>query len=91
MQRLLYRAVWDTDAVRDDVRPVVVDRLGDPDTVLVVDETGDLKKGSCSVGVVQRRYTGTAGRIQNAQVGLFLAYASGHGHTLIDGRVYLPL
>jgi len=89
MQRLLYRAEWDADAVRDDVRKVVVDRLGDPDGVLVVDETGDLKKGVHTVGV-QRQYTGTAGRIENAQVGVFLAYASRHGHTLIDRRVYLP-
>ncbi|BEL05690.1 IS701 family transposase [Actinoplanes sichuanensis] len=89
MQRLLYRAKWDADAVRDDVRKVVADRLGDPDGVLVVDETGDLKKGVHSVGV-QRQYTGTAGRIENAQVGVFLAYASRHGHTLIDRRVYLP-
>jgi hypothetical protein len=63
------------DAVRDDVRQVVVDRLGDPDGVLVVDETGDLKKGTHTVGV-QRQYTGTAGRIENAQVGVFLAYVS---------------
>lgn len=89
MQRLLYRAIWDADAVRDDVRQVVVDRLGDSDGVLVVDETGDLKKGVHTVGV-QRQYTGTAGRIENAQVGVFLAYASRHGHTLIDRRVYLP-
>ncbi len=89
MQRLLFRAKWDADAVRDDVRRVVVDRLGDPDGVLVVDETGDLKKGVHTVGV-QRQYTGTAGRIENAQVGVFLAYASRHGHTLIDRRAYLP-
>lgn len=89
MQRLLYRAKWDADAVRDDVRQVVVDRLGDPDGVLVVDETGDLKKGAHTVGV-QRQYTGTAGRIENAQVGVFLAYAGRRGHTLIDRRVYLP-
>jgi SRSO17 transposase len=90
MQRLLYRAVWDADAVRDDVRAVVVGRFGDPDAVLVVDETGDLKKGTHSVGV-QRQYTGTAGRIENAQVGVFCGYASRHGHTLIDRRVYLPV
>jgi SRSO17 transposase len=89
MQRLLYRAKWDADAVRDDIRQVVIDRLGDPDGVLVVDETGDLKKGTHSVGV-QRQYTGTAGRIENAQVSVFLAYASRHGHTLIDRRIYLP-
>lgn len=89
MQRLLYRATWDADAVRDDVRQAVIDRLGDPDGVLVVDETGDLKKGVHSVGV-QRQYTGTAGRIENAQVAVFMAYASRHGHTLIDRRIYLP-
>jgi SRSO17 transposase len=90
MQRLLYRAVWDADAVRDDLREVIAGRFGDPDAVLVVDETGDLKKGAHTVGV-QRQYTGTAGRIENAQVGVFLAYASRHGHTLADRRVYLPV
>lgn len=90
MQRLLYRAVWDADAVRDDLRSLVVGRLGDPDAVLVPDETGDLKKGTCSVGV-QRQYTGTAGRIENAQVAVFMAYAGQRGHTLIDRRLYLPL
>ncbi len=90
MQRLLYRARWDADAVRDDLRRVIVDRFGGPDAVLVVDETGDLKKGVHSVGV-QRQYTGTAGRIENAQVGVFLAYAGRDGHTLIDRRVYLPV
>jgi SRSO17 transposase len=89
MQRLLYRAVWDADAVRDDLRQVVVDRFGDPDAVLIVAETGDVKKGMHSVGV-QRQYTGTAGRIENSQVGVFLAYASRHGRTLIDRRIYLP-
>ena len=90
MQRLLYRACWDADAVRDDLRQVIVDRFADPDGVLVVDETGDLKKGTHSVGV-QRQYTGTAGRIENAQVGVFLAYAGRGGHTLVDRRVYLPV
>ena len=89
MQRLLSRATWDADAVRDDLRALIVDRLGEPDGVLVVDETGDLKKGVHTVGV-QRQYTGTAGRIENAQVGVFLAYAGRHGHTLIDRRIYLP-
>ena len=89
MQRLLYRARWDADLVRDDLRALIVDRLGEPDGVLVVDETGDLKKGEHTVGV-QCQYTGTAGRIENAQVGVFLAYAGRHGHTLIDRRVYLP-
>jgi SRSO17 transposase len=90
MQRLLYRAVWDADAVRDDLRDLVVERLGDPDAVLIPDETGDLKKGVHSAGV-QRQYTGTAGRIENAQVAVFMAYAGRHGHTLIDRRLYLPV
>lgn len=90
MQRLLYRAVWDADAVRDDVRALVVQSLGDPDGVLVPDETGDVKKGTHTVGV-QRQYTGTAGRIENAQVAVFMTYASRRGHTLIDRRLYLPV
>jgi SRSO17 transposase len=89
LQRLLYRAVWDADKVRDDLRSVIVARLGAPDGVLVVDETGDLKKGVHSVGV-QRQYSGTAGRVENSQVGVFLGYASRHGHTLVDRRIYLP-
>jgi SRSO17 transposase len=89
MQRLLRTARWDADAVRDDVRGFVVARLAHPDAVLVVDETGDLKKGTHSVGV-QRQYTGTAGRIENAQVGVFLAYASPRGRALADRRLYLP-
>ena len=90
MQRLLYRAVWDADAVRDDLRSLVVERLGDPDAVLVPDETGDLKKGTHTVGV-QRQYTGTAGRVENAQVAVFMTYAGRRGHTLIDRRLYLPV
>jgi SRSO17 transposase len=89
MQRLLGEAVWDADAVRDDVRRYVVDELGDPGAVLTPDNTGDLKAGVHTVGV-QRQYTGTAGRIENSQVAVFLAYASCHGYTLIDREVYLP-
>jgi SRSO17 transposase len=89
MQRLLGEAVWDADAVRDDVRGYVADELGDPDGVLIIDDTGDLKKGVHSVGV-QRQYTGTAGRVENAQVGVFLGYAARGGYTLIDREVYLP-
>jgi SRSO17 transposase len=89
MQHLLSRAVWDADAVRDDVRGYVVEHLADADAVLVVDETGDLKKGSATVGV-QRQYTGTAGRTENAQVTVWLTYASGIGHGLIDRALYLP-
>ena len=78
MQHLLARAKWDADAVRDDLRGYVVEPFGDPDAVLVVDETGDLKKGEPSVGV-QRQYTGTAGRIENAQVAVYLTYAARPG------------
>jgi SRSO17 transposase len=89
MQHLLGRAVWDHDGVRDDVRAYLVEALSDPEAVLVIDETGDLKKGSQSVGV-QRQYTGTAGRIENAQVAVYLVYASDAGHGLIDRELYVP-
>ncbi len=89
MQQLLSSAVWDADAVRDDLRAFVVDHLSEPDGVLIIDDTGDLKSGSHSVGV-QRQYTGTAGRIENAQVATFLAYATGRGRALIDRELYLP-
>jgi len=89
MQRLLREAVWDADQVRDDVRDLVAETLGRPDGVLIADETGVLKKGVHSVGV-QRQYTGTAGRIENSQVAVFLAYASSAGRALIDRRIYLP-
>jgi SRSO17 transposase len=88
-QRLLRTARWDADLVRDDVRAYVAEHLGHPDGVLIVDETGFLKKGTGSVGA-QRQYTGTAGRIENAQVAVFLAYATPLGHALIDRRLYLP-
>ncbi len=90
MQRLLGEAVWDADAVRDDVRDYVIDAIGDPGGVLILDDTGDLKRGTHSVGV-QRQYTGTAGRIENAQVSVFCAYASPFGRALIDRAVYLPV
>ena len=89
MQRLLRRADWDVDGVRDDVRGYVVEQLGDRDGVLIADETGFVKKGIRSAGV-QRQYSGTAGRTENCQVGTFLAYASVHGHALIDRELYLP-
>lgn len=89
MQHLLRKAVWDADAVRDDIRTIAVERLGTQDAILVVDETGDVKKGTRTVGV-QRQYTGTAGRIENAQVGVFLTYTTAAGHTLIDRELYLP-
>lgn len=89
MQRLLRYARWDADALRDDVRTYAVDHLGTDDGVLSVDETGFLKKGRASAGV-QRQYTGTAGRIETSQVGVFLAYATSRGRALIDRRLYLP-
>jgi SRSO17 transposase len=89
MQHLLGRAIWDHDGVRDDLRAYLVEHLGDPEAVLVIDETGDLKKGRQSVGV-QRQYTGTAGRIENAQVAVYLLYASDAGHAMIDRELYLP-
>lgn len=89
MQRLLSTAVWDEDGVRDDLRTYVVEELGTPEGVLVVDETGFLKKGRRSVGV-KRQYSGTAGRVENCQIGVFLGYASEKGHALIDREVYLP-
>jgi SRSO17 transposase len=89
MQRLLRRADWDIDGVRDDVRAYVVDRLGDPGAVLAIDDTGFIKKGVCSAGV-QRQYTGTSGKKDNCQIGTFLAYISPAGHALIDRHLYLP-
>lgn len=89
MQRLLRYARWDADAVRDDIRTYAVEHLGGDGGVLIVDETGFLKKGRSSAGV-QRQYTGTAGRIENSQVGVFLAYATSRGRALIDRRLYLP-
>jgi SRSO17 transposase len=89
MQHLLARAVWDHDGVRDDVRAYLVEHLGDPEAVLVIDETGDLKKGTTTVGV-QRQYTGTAGRIENAQVAVYLLYAAEAGHAVIDRELYVP-
>lgn len=89
LQQFLYRAQWDADALRDELREYVVENLGDDQAILVVDETGFVKKGSHSVGV-QRQYSGTAGRIENSQIGVFLGYASQHGHTFIDRALYLP-
>jgi SRSO17 transposase len=89
VQRLLNAAQWDADPVRDDLRAYVVEHLGDPGAVLVLDETGFLKKGDKSVGV-QRQYSGTAGRIENCQIGVFLAYATPAGRTFLDRELYLP-
>jgi SRSO17 transposase len=89
MQRLLRWADWDIGGVRDDVREHVVEHLGRPDGVLILDDTGFVKKGVRSAGV-QRQYSGTAGRVENCQIGTFLAYASDRGHALIDRELYLP-
>jgi len=89
IQRLLSTATWDVDGVRDDLREYVVEEIGTPEGILVIDETGFLKKGQHSVGV-KRQYSGTAGRIENCQIGVFLSYASEKGHTLIDREIYLP-
>lgn len=89
LQHLLGRANWDADLVRDDLRGYVTEHLGDEDAVLIVDETGFIKKGEKSVGV-KRQYTGTAGKTENCQVGVFLAYASRRGQAFIDRELYLP-
>jgi SRSO17 transposase len=90
MQRLLNFYRWDADAARDDVRSYVLDNLGDPGGIAVADETGFLKKGTKSAGV-QRQYSGTAGRIENCQLGAFLTYVSARGRALIDRELYLPV
>jgi SRSO17 transposase len=89
VQHLLGRADWDADAVRDDLTRYAHEHLADAGGVLVVDETGFLKKGTKSAGVA-RQYSGTAGRIENSQVGVFLAFAGRHGHALLDRELYLP-
>ena len=89
MQRLLSSTDWDPDLVRDDLQRYVVDHLADPGGVLIVDETGFLKKGTRSAGVA-RQYSGTAGRIENSQIGVFLTYATPRGRTFVDRELYLP-
>ena len=89
VQHLLSTYIWDADLVRDDLRDYVVEHLAAADGVLVVDETGFLKKGTKSVGV-QRQYSGTAGRIENCQIGVFLTYATRDGRVLLDRELYLP-
>jgi len=85
----LGRASWDADALRDDLREYVIEHLADEENTLIVDETGFIKKGDKSVGV-KRQYTGTAGKTENCQVGVFLAYASRRGQAFIDRELYLP-
>src|SRR5215217_6863882 len=88
-QAVLGRAQWDADALRDVVRDYVLETLAEPQAVLVIDETGFLKQGKASCGVV-RQYTGSAGKITNCQVGVFAAYVSSKGHAFIDRALYLP-
>jgi len=88
-QRLLYQAKWDADQARDELQLFVVETLGDEEGIGIVDETGFLKKGTKSVGV-KRQYTGTAGKVENCQIGVFLAYATPKGQALLDRRLYLP-
>ena len=83
------RAHWDADAVRDDLRAYLLEHLGAPPVVLVIDETGFLKKGRHSAGVA-RQYSGIAGRIENCQIGVFLTYASPRGYALLDRELYVP-
>src|ERR671937_1220258 len=89
IQRLLRVARWDADAVRDELMRFVAEQFGDADGIFVVDETGFLKKGTKSVGV-QRQYTGTVGKTENCQVGVFLTYVGPQGHAFLDRRLYLP-
>ncbi len=90
MQRLLNSASWDADQVRDDLRTYILEQLGDPQAILVIDETSFPKRGKKSAGVA-KQYCGTTGQVENCQVGVFLAYASVKGHTLLDRELYLPL
>ena len=89
LQRLLYRTPWDADQARDELQSFVSERFGEADGIGIVDETGFLKKGTKSVGV-KRQYCGTAGKIENCQVGVFLTYCTRRGFTFLDRRLYLP-
>ncbi len=89
IQRLLYHAKWDARQACDLLEDFIVEEFGDPEAIGVLDETGFIKKGNRSVGVA-RQYSGTAGKIENCQIGVFLAYATERGHVLLDRRLYLP-
>ena len=89
VQELLYSPCWKPDLVRDDVRDYLVEHLGSAGGVLIADDTGFVKKGVRSAGV-QRQYSGTAGKVENCQIGTFLAYATPKGRALIDRELYLP-
>ena len=89
LQRLLFGAQWEADTVRDELPAFVIERFGETAGIGIVDETGFLKKGTKSVGV-KRQYSGTAGKIENCQMGVFLTYYTGRGSTFLDRRLYLP-
>jgi SRSO17 transposase len=89
IQHLLGRADWEAHAVRDELQAYVVEQVGEPEAILVVDETGFLKKGPKSVGVA-KQYSGTASRVDNCQIGVFLAYASSKGRIFLDRELCLP-
>ncbi len=89
LQHLLSRSRWDADRLRDDLQFYAAEQLGSPDGVLIIDDTGFIKKGTTSAGV-QRQYSGTAGRTENCQIGVFAAYATPRGHALVDREFYLP-
>ncbi|MEW2080145.1 IS701 family transposase [Streptomyces sp. NPDC013433] len=89
LQRLLNGATWEADDVRDDLQTYVADKLGEDGGVLILDDTGFIKKGTTSAGV-QRQYSGTAGRTENCQIGVFAAYATSFGRALVDRELYLP-
>ncbi|MET7684505.1 IS701 family transposase [Streptomyces sp. NPDC005423] len=89
LQHLLAGSKWEPDDIRDDLQEYVADKLGETDGVLIIDDTGFIKKGTTSAGV-QRQYSGTAGRTENCQIGVFAAYASARGRVLVDRELYLP-
>jgi SRSO17 transposase len=89
MESFLHSACWDADAVCNELEQFVIEEFGDPDGIGIVDDTGFIKKGDKSAGV-QRQYSGTAGKVENCQIGVFLTYAGRHGHTFLDRRLYMP-
>lgn len=89
LQHVLSHSRWDADGLRDDLQAYVAEQLGYADSVLILDDTGFVKKGTTSAGV-QRQYSGTAERTENCQIGVFAAYATTRGHDPIDRELYLP-
>src|SRR5207253_2097227 len=89
MQRFISDGRWDEEQMRWNYHQLVADELGEPDGVLMFDETGFVKKGKDSVGVA-RRYCGTLGKVENCQVGVCAGYVSRQGYALVDKRLFLP-